>query len=59
MNTIGLWGVFGLTDQYRVLASSAGGDELLAAHGGVVDEGRDVDVINSSLTRLVVAREAP
>ena len=51
--------VVGIAGQDRVLAASAGVDELLIAHGRVVDDGRYLDVLAGTLTRLVVGREAP
>lgn len=41
------------------LASGAGPVELLATHGGVVDECSNVNIIIRALTSLVVGAEAP
>lgn len=41
------------------MTTSSGTDDLLASDGGVVDQGRSVDVLDRALAGLVVAGEAP
>lgn len=53
------FGSLGDAGEDGVLAASAGGDEFLAADGGVVDDGGGVDVVDCALAGLVVAGEAP
>lgn len=59
LDAVRLGGVVGLAEYDRVLASSTGADNLLATDGGVVDKGGSVDIVDSALAGLVVAREAP
>lgn len=48
-----------LAVEYRVLTTSAGAENVLTAHGGVVDESRLLDFVIGALASLVVGREAP
>lgn len=49
----------GLAGEDGVLATSTGPHDLLAAHGGIVDEGRHLDVVGRALAGLEVGGETP
>jgi hypothetical protein len=51
--------ILSLADKDRVLATSACSNDLLAANGGVINNGGGVDVVDCALAGLVVAGEAP
>jgi hypothetical protein len=64
VNAIGLGaicrgGLLSLAEEDRVLSTSACSDDLLAADGGVINNGGGVDVVDGALAGLVVAGEAP
>ena len=56
---VGRGDILGQANEDGVLSTSAGTDDLLVSRGSVVDEGRDVDVVDGALAGLVVARKAP
>ena len=56
---VGSGNVLGQANENGVLSTSAGTDNLLVSRGSVVDQGRDVDVVDGALAGLVVARKAP
>lgn len=51
--------IFSLAHKHRVLATGASANDFLATDGGVVDQCRRLNLVDSALTGLVVAGEAP